>query len=219
VIKVISFDLDGTLVDQTNFDTFFWFEEIPRLYSEKYNISLTHAKKKVYGEYNKVGKDNLEWYQPVYWFNHFKLEHSHERIINDLQKNVKLYPDTLPTLKALHKKYKLIILTNSTKHFVKVKLEVEGLKTYFDAVFSAIDDFKIVKGDSNVYKKLLAKCNVKSDEIIHLGDDWDFDHKVPQKLGIRAFYLDRQKEKDKNEGIVWNLKEFVEQIRRIEKNG
>jgi HAD superfamily hydrolase (TIGR01549 family) len=215
MIKVISFDLDGTLVDHTNFDLYFWYKEVPRLYSEEYGVALNEAKTRVFSEYDKIGRNHVDWYDPAYWFNRFNLTASHERVINDLRSNVKLFPDTLSVLGKL-KKYQLVIVTNSTKAFVKIKMEVEQLSEYFDAVFSAVDDFKTVKKNSRVYLEILRKYGLNSNEIIHIGDDWEFDYLVPRQLGITSFYLDRKKEKDKSDGIVSNLHEFVEKVNEIQ---
>jgi FMN phosphatase YigB (HAD superfamily) len=46
-IKLISFDLDGTLVDKNSFDKIFWEEEVPKLYAAKKGMSIEEAKKKV----------------------------------------------------------------------------------------------------------------------------------------------------------------------------
>mgnify|MGYP003906378131 CR=1 FL=1 len=43
-IESILLDLDGTLLD-LNFDLHFWLEYIPKVYSEKHNISFQDAKK------------------------------------------------------------------------------------------------------------------------------------------------------------------------------
>jgi len=51
-IKVISFDLDGTLFD-TMFVDAVWLEEIPRLYSVKKRVSVVDATKIVKREYDK----------------------------------------------------------------------------------------------------------------------------------------------------------------------
>lgn len=47
--------------------------------------------------------------------------------------------------------------------------------------------------------------------MVHIGDHYKFDYLVPRKIGVKAYYLDRKKEK-KGEYIVHNLKEFKEKI-------
>ena len=216
MIKLISFDLDGTLVDETNVDRLFWYGEVPRLYAEKHGLPLADAKTKVFAEYDAVGRNHVNWYQPAYWFERFGLHPRHEEIIRELRKNVRLFPDTLQALAALHGTCALVVLTNSTRSFVAAKVEAEGLSRFFAGIFSAVDDFGMVKKDASLYRALLDRFAVRADEAVHVGNDWEFDYIVPKQLGMRAFYLDRKKEKQKTEGIVWDLGEFAEKVRLLD---
>jgi putative hydrolase of the HAD superfamily len=56
-----------------------------------------------------------------------------------------------------------------------------------------------------ICKKLI----IKPQEMVHIGDHKEFDYLVPQKLGITAFYLDRNKT---STGLytVHNLSQFEE---------
>jgi len=49
-IHVVSFDLEGTLLDMT-FSEKVWNEGLPRLYAEKYRLDFSEAKKIVLKEY------------------------------------------------------------------------------------------------------------------------------------------------------------------------
>ena len=217
MIKLISFDLDGTLVDNTNLDVVFWYEEVPKLYAQKNKIPLEKAKRIVRKEYDKVGPYNLNWYRPSFWFGKFGFNRPHGKVISDMKKCVELYSETKKVLNKLNKKYPLIVITNSSNELVKYKIHAESISEYFRYVFSAIDDFQIVKKDPRIFRTMLKIFKIKPKQMVHVGDDWDFDYLAPKKLGIRAFYLDRKKEKPKNSDIVHDLKEFAERINEIEK--
>jgi len=77
MIKVISFDVDGTLTKEKT-DFAIWNIEIPKLYARAKNISLGEAKRYVYSEYYKgeYVEPTNHWTDIIYWFMHFGLDNS-----------------------------------------------------------------------------------------------------------------------------------------------
>ena len=69
-IKVVSFDLEGTLVTP-DFSQAVWHEGIPSLYANQNGIDFKRAKDIVLREYHKMGDQRKEWYDIKYWFNFF----------------------------------------------------------------------------------------------------------------------------------------------------
>lgn len=55
------------------------------------------------------------------------------------------------------------------------------------------------------------KLSIKPQEMVHVGDHKEFDYLCPQKLGITAFYLDRNKNST-GPCIVHNLSQFEETL-------
>jgi HAD superfamily hydrolase (TIGR01549 family) len=212
MIKVISFDLDGTLAEE-NFDKVIWFEEIPRLFAEKYKIPVEEAKEKVFAEYDSKN-EHYQWTDVSYWFQSFGLE-GHKKLLDDMKHHIKMFPDAVPTLKELSKKYKLIVITSAEKNFLDLKLKVDGIGGFFSCVFSMPNDFKKLKKDESAYKKIIERLSIKPEEMIHVGDSYNSDYLVPKKVGINSFFLDRAKEKS-GKDIVHNLSEFAKKIKEIE---
>ncbi|MEM0083743.1 MAG: hypothetical protein QW102_04395, partial [Candidatus Nezhaarchaeales archaeon] len=66
-IKVISLDVTGTLVSEKFVDSF-WLELIPKLFAERHDISIDEAKRVVYLSYDRIGRNDIRWYIPSYWF-------------------------------------------------------------------------------------------------------------------------------------------------------
>ena len=122
---------------------------------------------------------------------------------------IKVFPDTKPALEKLSRMFPLVVLTQSTREFVEIKMKTEAIGRYFSFVFSVVDEFNMVKKQPKVYRYLLKIYKLKPHELVHVGDDWEFDYETPRKLGIQAFYLDR-KNKRKGEHVVRTLGEFVE---------
>ncbi|MBW2999226.1 HAD family hydrolase [Candidatus Woesearchaeota archaeon] len=207
-IKVISFDLDETLVDK-DFDMIIWYTEIPRLYSEKYKIPFEEAKIEVVSEYKRL-KDHHRWTDIEFWFDHFGLK-DWRKLMDGLKYKIRLYPDSIPLLEKMKKDFKLIIITQAERKFIELKIKVENLGKYFLDIFSTASDFKQLEKSEAIYLKILEKLKIKPEELVHIGDHYDFDYKVPRKLGINAFLLDRSGEK-KGENMVHSLREFKDKI-------
>jgi len=207
---IISFDLDGTLFDM-DFENTLWFEEIPKLYSEVHGISLEEAKKKVLSAYNEIGDEDYRWYDPHYWIKRFELGKPWHEIVKDLKHKVHMYPEAKKVLSELKKGNRLIVISNATRDFINIKMEVENLDQYFERIFSVTSDFGVVKKDTDIYKKVCKIMKIKPEELVHVGDHYKFDYAMPRQLGVKAFFLDRKKE-NKDQYIVHDLKEFKEKI-------
>lgn len=205
--SVISFDLDGTLLDHSRFDAVFWYEEIPRLYAEQYGIPLQEAKLIVLDSYKHVGPFDINWYKPHFWFERFKLQEDWRKIIHDLRPNIRVYPEVKPTLAALKRNYKLIVVTHSTRDFIRLKMEVESIKDYFVEIHSVIEDFRAVKSKEFFYK-LLEDLHCKPEEFLHVGDDPVFDYAIPRSMGIRALLVDYTRKK-KGKDVVHSLADVL----------
>ena len=214
-IKVISFDLDGTLTDYRFVDSV-WLEGIPQLYSAKKRVSFEDARKAVKREYDKVGKDRLEWYDLHYWIRKFGLNVDGEELLRNFEHRIRTYTEVPKVLEQLKQKgFRLIIVTNAHREFVELELEKAKMKNYFERVFSSTTDFGVVKKTVNLYQRVCELLEISPQEMIHVGDDWNFDFDVPRRLGILAFHLDRT---GKQEGkfVIYSLEELNRKLERSE---
>lgn len=202
-IKLITFDLDGTLIDR-KFDAVLWHREIPRLYAKRHGIGYRQAREIVETAYASLGDSDRRWYDISYWFRRFDLRVPYEKVIRDLQGHIGLYKDAKPTLAALHRRYRLVLVSNTLRAFLKLKLKTEGIGKYFDRCHSITSDFGGVKS-ATVFKKILRKEKAKPAETVHVGDHFDFDYLVPKRIGIRAILVDR-KGRHKGRNVVRSLK-------------
>ena len=116
-IKIVSFDVDGTLVDKHYGDNF-WREEIPRLYSDKNNIDIEEAKEIIYRDYDSIGDEDIRWYLPEFWFYRYGLEGDPKNILENLNEEINIYDDAKETLEKLEGKYKLIVISNAARIFI-----------------------------------------------------------------------------------------------------
>lgn len=119
MIKIISFDFDGTIAKHTFADAF-WLEGVPALYAKQHHVDEEAAKKYLFEEYDKIGDNRIEWYDPGYWFDRFDLQTDWKKMLSKYRKNVEIYPEAPSVLKRLSPQYSLIISSNAKKEFIDV---------------------------------------------------------------------------------------------------
>jgi len=211
--KIISFDMDGTLVDPEYTD-WVWLHGIPTLYAEKGGLSFEEAKHFVVEEYLKVGEGAIEWYDIKYWFKFFKLEQNWKDLMERYVDKIDIYPDINPLLDRLRGRFPLVLTSNAGREFIDVEMEATGLRKYFNQIFSATSDFRMVKKTIDFYRRIYETLRVEPREIVHVGDHYEFDYLVPRSLGIHAFYLDRSGEKQ-GDLILRDLRDLEKRLHSI----
>jgi FMN phosphatase YigB (HAD superfamily) len=200
-IKVISFDADGTLAT-TEFADAIWHSEIPRLYAKKNKMSFDEAKRHVLAEYQEVGEHRVQWYDAKYWFQRFGLGDL-QPVFNSLSHKISFYPEVEEVLSSLSQSYQLIIASNSPRYYLDLLLaEIKG---YFSRIFSSVSDYNELKQEA-FFLRVCREMRIKPQQMVHVGDNWEFDLIAPKRAGITAFFLDRNKQRE--EGVT-DLKEFA----------
>ena len=208
--QFISFDMDGTLIDPI-FTDYVWGQGIPTLYAEKVGLPFEAAKAFIEKEYRKVGEGAIEWYDIKYWFRFFQLEQSWKVLMKQFVDKINVYPDVNHILERLKDKFQLILTSNAGREFIEIELEATGLGKYFDQIFSATSDFREVKKTIEFYQRICQILGVSPQEIVHIGDHYEFDFLVPRRLGIHAFYLDRSGER-RGDFILQDLRDLEKRL-------
>ena len=127
---------------------------------------------------------------------------------------INIYPDVNHLLERLRDKFALVLTSNAGREFIDVEMEATGLKKYFDRIFSATSDFKKVKKTADFYQQICQVLETRPQEIVHVGDHYEFDYLVPRSLGIHAFYLDRLGEQ-RGASIISDLRDLEGRLRTI----
>jgi len=215
MVKVVSFDMDGTLI-RKDYVEHVWLEAIPELYARKNGMEIEDAKEYVMNEYLKVGEAAIEWYDIKYWLKKFEIDCDWRELLESHAYMLKLYPEVNEVLENLRGEHKLIIISNAAHEFIEVESRVLGLNKKFKHIFSAVTDFGNTKKSSDIYQKICGILGIENEEMVHVGDNYEFDYVAPSKAGIRAFYLDRDGSMGSNgENVVKNLKEFEERVKLL----
>ena len=211
MVQVVSLDFSGTLVGPDLMD-YFWLELVPLLYSKRQGIWLSEAKDDVFAAYEDVGKDELRWYVPKYWFERFGILDQLEYALGEAQARMKVYPD-VPTLHALAGKYRIIVCSNMTQEFLKTftpKLDI-GEEGYF----SAVSAFSLTTKRPEFYSRVAEALEVDPAEFLHIGDDVRADFEAPREAGWKAIFLDRQRQHLEVSPSVSNLSSLGPAIERL----
>lgn len=208
--KIISFDMDGTLVD-SSFTDWVWMYGLPKLYAEKEGLPFEKAKLYVVSEYEKVGEGAIEWYDIKYWLRFFQLDQDWRSLLQTYVDKIHVYEDVDHLLDRLRDRYSLVLTSNAGKEFIEIEMEATGLGKYFQHIFSATSDYRMVKKTVDFYRHICEVLRVTPQEVIHIGDHYEFDYLVPISVGIQAFFLDRTG-KEKGEHVLHSLEELEGKI-------
>lgn len=206
MIKVLSFDVDGTLVDGRFADQF-WNDGVPRLYAKKEGISFGDAKSYLHERYNKIGDGDLRWYLPEYWYNELGINENPKDLVKEYIDDIHIFPEVAGVLDRLSERYMLVASSNAPRIFLEESLK--GLCGYFKHAFSSTTDFEMVKKAPDFYLTVSELLHIKPGEVVHVGDHFEFDYEVPRKAGMASCFLDRDGKK-RGEHMLQNLEEFEE---------
>jgi HAD superfamily hydrolase (TIGR01549 family) len=190
-IKVISFDVEGTMVT-TDFSYAIWFEMIPQRYADRWGLSFEEATRKIKREYDSLGDQQIDWYDVQYWFTLFDLGKA-DIAMEELQPRVQYYHDTKDVLKQLQGRFTLSVASGSPRPFLKHLLR--DIEHHFSAIYSSTTDFQQVK-TAEFWTSMCRDLGVDPGQVVHIGDHMQFDFIEPSSIGIKAFHLDRDRKSD-----------------------
>lgn len=206
-IRVISFDLDGTLVDLSFADAV-WLEGMSKLLSQTEGIAEEVAKEKLVALYNQIGDEDVRWYKLDFWFKELNIAGSPKELLLQYKHLIKPYSEIHEVLRTLASKFELVLLSNASREFLETEIEKAGIKAYFSNIISAVSDLGEVKSQA-VYKELCRILNVDSNEILHVGDHKKFDYVIPSSIGINSLLIVRHNKIKDATNVLLNLKELL----------
>jgi len=172
-----------------DFSQAIWHEAIPALYAHKKGIDLAQAKRCIVEEYGRIGDQRLEWYDIEYWFSYLGLG-SAEPAIKSCLGEIAYYPEVNEVLASLASEYKLIVASGTPLELLHFLLQ--DIEPYFVRIFSSISHYRQLKSP-DFYLKVCEEMGVKPSQVIHVGDNWQFDFLNARQAGINALYIERSR--------------------------
>jgi putative hydrolase of the HAD superfamily len=191
---------------------YFWLDLVPLLYSKRQGIWLSEAKDEVYAAYEDVGKDELRWYLPEYWFSRFGIADQLDHALGEARSRMRMYPD-VSSLQALAGKYRLVVCSNMTDDFLRVLTPNLGIDA--EGYFSAVSAFSLTTKKKEFYSRVAAALEVDPSEMVHVGDDLKADYEAPMEAGWKAIFLDRQRHHPDVYPSITNLSALPSAIERL----
>lgn len=194
--------MEGTLATP-DFSFAVWHEGIPSLYARAHGLEINEARKIVSAKYEEIGDQRPEWYDIKYWFQRFGLG-DHRALMESCRSSVSYYTDTAEILRFFTLRYKVVIVSSTTREFLPYLLD--GLAEYsyngngFIRVFSSTSDYGSLKTPA-FYLRVCRELGIEPHEMAHVGDNLLFDYLNPREAGVRAFYLDRMQNKGRPQAL------------------
>jgi len=192
MIKAIIFDLDNTLIDFMKMKRLSCEAAMDAMISAGLKISKKRGLKILFQLYYKYGLEYQKIFQvflkKVIGRVDYKIMASgivaYRRVKEGL---LYPYPNALPVLNKLKKKYKLVILSDAPRIQAWIRLVAMDMQDKFDLVVT-FDDTKVRKPNRKPFLFALKKLKLKPNECMMIGDSLLRDIAPAKKLGFKTVF-------------------------------
>lgn len=212
MVKLVIFDLDGTLLDSFN-SIVKSFEIAAKAFGV--NIDLNVVKDNIGIPSREILRKALR--SEVSEQTIKEILTLRRKLHDELVMNVKLFDDVLPTLVELKRRgLKLALVSSNMRYRLKIILNKNKLTHLFDSIVS-YEDVKRPKPYPDMVLKALKDVGVKAKDAILIGDSIN-DIISAKKAEVIAVLIDRSKTKKnmREDFRVSNLKELLKLIEELD---
>ncbi len=217
MIQHIFFDLDNTLWDHRKnayltLKDLFYKEKI----HEKYQLDFEEFHKEYFiinenlwaqirdGKIDKEYLRKYRFYDSFMFFgiDDFEMTQRFEyQFLDEILNYNELVEGTQEILEYLSSKnYRLHILSNGFSEVTYRKVELSGIKKYFETVTSA-DEINIRKPQPDIFAYALDKSNAQKENSVIIGDDWIADVEGGLSFGMNVIFFDVFNDNYEAEGV------------------
>ena len=209
MIKAIIFDLDNTLIDFMKMKRISCEAAMDAMIKAGLKISKKKGMKILFQLYHKYGLEYQRIFQVFLKKVIRRIDYgimasgiaAYRRVKEGLLYS---YPNVIPTLNKLKKKYKLVILTDAPRIQAWIRLAAMGIQNKFDLVIT-FDDTKTKKPNIKPFLYALKKLKLRPEECLMVGDSLKRDIAPAKRLKFKTAFAryggNRVKSKTKPDGF------------------
>ncbi len=133
---------------------------------------------------------------------------------------LRLYPGVADTIRHLHPKYHLAIISDGQTAYAVPELNAVGLSDYFDPIIIS-GDFGYRKPNERLFAAALTAMKMGASEVLFVGNDIYRDVYGAQRLGVKTVFCKsnqgtQEKEGVKPDYIIYDFPELLNAIRFFE---
>ena len=133
---------------------------------------------------------------------------------------LQLYPGVADTIRHLHPKYHLSIISDGQTAYAVPELNAVGLSGYFDPIIIS-GDFGYRKPHERLFTTALTAMKMEPSEVLFVGNDMYRDVYGAQRLGMKTIFCKSnqgtvEKERVKPDYIIYHFPELLNAIRFFE---
>ncbi|KPK70926.1 hypothetical protein AMJ87_08165 [candidate division WOR_3 bacterium SM23_60] len=189
MIKVIIFDLDGTLYQSAVIRSKFAeaayhaIAKLKRTTVAQAQQLVEHKRAQMRSTYGdpvpytltlrSIGMSAEQWHtENIAYFDPRDYLEEDERLLN--------------CLSALKKRYRLVILTNNNSVQTDRTLEALGVKHLFDRIYT-YNTFKLLKPDPEFVRRAIEEMGVRPEECCFVGDRYNVDLEPARRLNMHIY--------------------------------
>jgi HAD superfamily hydrolase (TIGR01549 family) len=223
-MKVLCFDLDGTIIDTWDGEIKAKFtmreelakhSEIPEdMIARTYDILWAHTKQDYMNMLaDGLGEMDIRTIHLGLVLDEIWGEDEPERLAqlhwDTILDNMHIYPDAAQVIETLSEKYTLTMITNGAGDLQREKIKRLSFKDHFkDIIVSG--DLGHHKPSKAIFDEITKRTNTEPSETAYIGNSYRKDILGAQAAGWQTVWLNRENEETEGPQPDWTIKELRE---------
>ena len=223
-MKILCFDLDGTLCDLWEGEMIAKFrirEELSKLSDTPVDIvgriyDMTWAQiKQLYMNMvtDGLGEQDIRAIHMRQVLEELKIDEEPEKYarlhMETMLENMHIYPDAAKTIEELSEEYRITMITNGAKDLQCEKIKRLGFMEHFQEIIVS-QELGYHKPSREIFDEMAKRTNTDPSEIVYIGNDYQKDIVGAHLAGWRTVWVNRNDEAAGETAPDWTIRELCE---------